>query len=385
MGKSSNRHKRNKKQKSDSVIAQKNEIRKKNPNVFHFTLDSSFIFESRHCTYFYNTLIDKNKMKPALLDIKFLKEYEKNYEVIYEENPNTKYIEVPLNIFNFFKSRKKISPILDDSDLKIKSLIQNIKIENFSCRKLSELYQKKFNINISKTKVNKILKYKLGLRFLKSNIKNSNILSFKSKEQSFFVLKILIRHLKMGGSIIYIDESTFYSKNSNLRCWRKNDCHIFKETKNNGKTYLILAITPKKVIHWVLSSANNESSDFKDFISETIDILTDLEKKELIFFMDNATIQSTLEVMKLFADNKLKVVYNTPYLSFFNMTELCFRSLKKVMYDNLFSSIEEVESKIIDILDSQKFQAQLPLLFKETLREYIKYLEDNFNYNLNFS
>ena len=81
-------------------------------------------------------------MKPALLDVKFLKEYEKNYDLIYEENPNTKYIEVPLDIFNFFKRRKKISPILDDSDLKIKSLIQNIKIENFSCRKLSELYQK---------------------------------------------------------------------------------------------------------------------------------------------------------------------------------------------------------------------------------------------------
>ncbi len=72
-------------------------------------------------------------------------------------------------------------------------------------------------------------------------------------------------------------------------------------------------------------------------------------------------------------------------MSFFNIVELCFRSLKKVIYDNLFSSIEDVESKIIDILESQKFQAQLPLLFKETLREYIKYLEDNFNYNLNFS
>ena len=249
MGKSSNRHRRKKKQKSDSLNAQKNEIRKKNPNVFHFTLDSSFIFESRHCTYFYNTLIDKNKMKPALLDVKFLKEYEKNYDLIYEENPNTKYIEIPLDIFNFFKSRKKISSILDDSDLKLKSLIQNIKIENFSCRKLSELYQKKFNISISKTKVNKILKYKLGLRFLKSDIKNSKILWFKSKEQSFFVPKI--RHLKMGGSIMYIDESSFYSKNSNLRCLGKNDCHIFNETKNNGKTNLILAITPKKVIHWV--------------------------------------------------------------------------------------------------------------------------------------
>ena len=96
--------------------------------------------------------------------------------------------------------------------------------------------------------------------------------------------------------------------------------------------------------------------------------------------MDNVAIHGTLEVMKLFADNKLKVVYNTPYLSFFNMAELCFRSLKKVIYDNLFSSIEEVESKIIDILESQKFQAQLPLLFKETLRSLESYKDSIYLY-----
>ena len=64
-------------------------------------------------------------MKPALLDVKFLKEYEKNYDLIYEENPNTS-LEISLNL----------------KFIQIKTLFQNIKIENFSCRKLSELYQK---------------------------------------------------------------------------------------------------------------------------------------------------------------------------------------------------------------------------------------------------
>ena len=62
------------------------------------------------------------------------------------------------------------------------------------------------------------------------------------------------------------------------------------------------------------------------------------------------------------------------------MVELCFRSLKKVIYDNLFSSIEDVESKIIDILESQKFQAQLPLLFKETLRSLESYKDSIYLY-----
>ena len=104
-----------------------------------------------------------------------------------------------------------------------------------SCRKFSTLYKERYNAIISKTNVNEILKYKLGLRSLKTCPKNKILLSNSSKEQAFFILKILIRHLKLGGKIIFIDESTFFTRNTNFKTWRKNCSHIFQDIKETKK------------------------------------------------------------------------------------------------------------------------------------------------------
>ena len=84
---------------------------------------------------------------------------------------------------------------------------------------------------------------------MKSSIKNQTILTPKSKEQIFFVFKIIIRHIKLGGNIIYVDESTFYTKNLNFRGWRKKDGHFYKEIKDTKKRNLILPIPPKREIY----------------------------------------------------------------------------------------------------------------------------------------
>ena len=47
--------------------------------------------------------------------------------------------------------------------------------------------------------------------------------------------------------------------------------------------------------------------------------------------------------------------------------------------------IEKVESKVIEILKSDKLNDQIPLLYKETLMEYIKFIDNNINIDLNFS
>jgi len=59
--------------------------------------------------------------------------------------------------------------------------------------------------------------------------------------------------------------------------------------------------------------------------------------------------------------------------------------MKKIIYGFIFSSIEEVEAEVIKILESEKFNSQIPFLFKETLREYNKFLDQNFYFNLNLS
>ena len=42
-----------------------------------------------------------------------------------------------------------------------------------------------------------------------------------------------------------------------------------------------------------------------------------------------------------------------------------------------------MENDLLNLLKSEKIKNQLPLLFKETLKQYIKFFKDNINFNLN--
>ena len=48
-------------------------IRKSNPNLFHFNIDSSFFFEPRYSSFHYEKLLNKNSMKPDNNEINVLK------------------------------------------------------------------------------------------------------------------------------------------------------------------------------------------------------------------------------------------------------------------------------------------------------------------------
>ena len=88
-------------------------------------------------------------------------------------------------------------------------------------------------------------------------------------------------------------------------------------------------------------------------------------------------------MMKLYSEKKLKILYNVPYLSYFNMVELVFRTLKSIIYKELFNSIKEVENKVVDLLKSETLETQLNLLFKETIQQYIRFIKDRINLNIN--
>lgn len=65
-----------------SIRIEKIRIRKKNPDVFHFNIDSSFIYESIHCDFYYNKLTKKNNMKPnkeEIFELYSLLQHQLNY------------------------------------------------------------------------------------------------------------------------------------------------------------------------------------------------------------------------------------------------------------------------------------------------------------------
>ena len=65
------------------------------------------------------------------------------------------------------------------------------------------------------------------------------------------------------------------------------------------------------------------------------------------------------------------------------MVELVFRTLKSIIYKELFNSIKEVENKVVDLLKSETLETQLNLLFKETIQQYIRFIKDRINLNIN--
>ena len=99
--------------------------------------------------------------------------------------------------------------------------------------------------------------------------------------------------------------------------------------------------------------------------------------------MDNLSSHLTADMFKYYDYEKLKIIFNVPYLSTFNMIELCFRQIKRDTYTHLYESIDELKKNIEEIILSEKFKGQLKSLFRETLETYLKFLIDYNNFNLN--
>lgn len=77
-------------------------------------------------------------------------------------------------------------------------------------------------------------------------------------------------------------------------------------------------------------------------------------------------------MIKFFTENKIIIIYNTPYLSIFNSIELCFRGLKNIIYKTIYKSMNSLKD-IQNIFGSNDFQKAIKYNFKETISEYIKF------------
>ena len=55
-----------------SYLFSKNQIRSENPDIFHFSKFSKFIYEPTYSNYYFNKIRNKNKIKPSDLDKEYL-------------------------------------------------------------------------------------------------------------------------------------------------------------------------------------------------------------------------------------------------------------------------------------------------------------------------
>lgn len=261
-------------------------IRQKNPDIFEFTVNSTFIYESRLSYSFYKRLNIKSIMKPSLEEKQILD------SLIAKPIDNSTGEE--MFVLPFFKILlENIKIITPKKDIKAQIIEEILKERNIgeiiSLKKIKQEFDKKASIRniklIQKTSIYNIMKNTLGYKFLKTTVKNSKLAEKNSIRDSFFFLKIILRAITMGLEIIFIDESGFFTQNNHFRCWRKNSQEIYNHIRDNQKVNLIMAVNSYKICHYKLNDNSTTSHEFKKFMEELISKLTEEEKKKVFLFL----------------------------------------------------------------------------------------------------
>ena len=82
-------------------------------------------------------------------------------------------------------------------------------------------------------------------------------------------------------------------------------------------------------------------------------------------------------------NNKIKGLTICPYKSDFNMIELTFRYIKNIIYKNVYNNLNDLKKDVVTILGTKNLKESLNLLYGETLKNYMIFIRNNININLN--
>ena len=363
----------------------KNQIIKKNPSIFSFNSDSSFIYETVKLKHFLIHINDTNCLKPSIDEIHFLKE--KIIEINDEKsNNNLIYISpfFSLIIDNLQKTEKKF----DNTALLIKNIIKdNSNVGHISVRKITERFNSirdNYNLpKISKTKTHRIIRNVLKYSYRKTKVKNNKILADNSILSSYTFLKIFIKALSLNLKPVFLDESGFFSQNNNFHTWRNKNEELFFKIDEHKKINLIMAVGYDKIYYYQLIRKNINTEIFLNFMDNMVGNMSLEEKKNSLIILDNLSVHLTIDLFKFYNEKGLKVLFNVPYKSNWNMIELVFRLIKNLTYKNIYQNINSLEKDILEIIKSGKIENSLKNLYKETLSNYDCFINDNKDLNLN--
>lgn len=298
----SKKPKRNKSTEKASLSnIKKIQIRKLNPNIFHFNSQSVFIYQPVFSNIYFNTLENKNSMKPTQNEIVLLND-------IICKNNNQKN-EQQIFILPIFKSIMenvhKIKPILSQRDIIIRDIINSsTKDRNISIKKITnkfnEIAKEKGLSEIRKSTMHFIMRKKLKYHFCKKTIKNDKIVSNDFIKFSFFFIKVILRSIKLGLKFIFLDESGFFLYNNNFRNWVSKKEEIYFGNDKDQKINLLLAVSADKIFYYQINKINTTSNVFKNFMEQLIKNMTEEERENHVFILDNFAGHLTLEMFEFY-------------------------------------------------------------------------------------
>lgn len=358
----------------------------KNPSLSFINGDSHFIYSEKDAIIHFNSINNKNLLKPTKDEIKLLKNIlnEINQQKLLMKEKNG-VIDIPKvyaeQISNYIPTSKRENNILVAYITELMNSKQNREL--LSCRKIASLYQKKYGQSVGKSTVHRVIRKKLNFRYLKTSYKTIKIENINNILYSFYFIKAVAKFIKLGFELIFLDESKIELFNNHFRCWRRKEESLFFSQNKKNKKNLILAIKKDDIIYYEILENNTNSNIFHNFIEKLVDKLNSKLNNKFILVMDNCTSHKSDEIMEYLDKEKINVIFTPPYQSTFTPIELAFRALKKKTYSKIYLNMEELTADIKSFFESCALQKTLMFNYGETISHYINYVNKKEELNLN--
>ena len=357
---------------------------KDNPMINKFNQDSFFIYDQADFFDYFQSLNQKNFIKLTKDEILLLNDNIEFIDLKKSNSKGDKFLNIPEKLIDSLNYLKNIPrPITDIETFIIEKINNCSRRSDITCRSLAQSYQKSTGKNISKSTINNIINKRLGYKYIKTTYKNSFLQSNTGIIFCLCFIKTISRLLKLDYELVFLDESKIELNNDHLRCWRKKNETIYFNNGGNSKLNIIMAIGKDKVYSIKMNKENTSTEIYIDFLKQLNEELKKEQKKKFVIILDNLKVHKTKEAISYCISQKMNLLFNIPYQSVFNTIELCFRVIKRHIYQNLYSSIDEMKNDIECLISKEKFLSSLLYNYKETLQEYLYYEELHRNDNLN--
>ena len=283
----------------------------RNPNVSHLNIDSHFIYSDFDFKKKFQTLQNKNLLKLNEKEELFLSQKIMELRVINSINNNEEFVSLKISMAEKIKNFKPQINVNDELTSFIKNkILSSPNRSGISCRKLSTMYKNETGKYACKTKINNIIKNKLGYHFLKTSKKSNFLLTDYGTVLCFTFIKTLIRILRSGFEILFIDESSIQMNNSNFRCWSKYNEQIHLGLNLSIKLNLLLCISKDEIIYYELNQQNTNSSVFLDFMKKINEYIKKNQKNKYVIIMDNFSAHKSEVLYEFYKNEKINILFN---------------------------------------------------------------------------
>ena len=142
-------------------------------------------------------------------------------------------------------------------------------------------------------------------------------------------------------------------------------------------------MTKDEIIHYEMKGENINAELFLDFMKTLNEKMRAKSNKKFVIILDNCTAHKTEELIKFYTEEKINILFNVQYCSYFNCVELCFRALKKLLYYKFYESKEEIVKELNFLIDKEELKVTLYKNYRETLEEYLRFSENHKYDNIN--